>query len=159
MSEQNTGKDNLPRDSQLVRGEVGTPPPLVFQFSSLSNNPIAQAASHIDTCSALRASILSPPLPRLSRSLSIREFLPCWASPKWCLFMFQVVSVCVHLCVLYVCVYSNQSSQQHYERHTLKDIIYDINTMKDIITHTNVIYRSEKWNSERINDRSAVPAT
>lgn len=76
MSEQNTGKDNLPRDSQLVRGEVGTHP-LVFQFSSLSNNPIAQAASHIDTCSALRVTILSPPLLRLSRSLSIRESLPC----------------------------------------------------------------------------------
>lgn len=120
MSKQSTEKGSLPRGSQLTYDKLGTQP-LVFWFSSLSNNSIPQAGTHGDTCSALTATVLSPPLPRLSRSLSIRDlslakphqngayFVPC----SDC-----VMCVCVHLCVLYVCVYSNQSSQPHYERHT-----------------------------------------
>lgn len=72
MSEQSTEKGNLPRDSQLMYDKLGIQP-LVFWFSSLSSKSIPQAGSHVDTCSALVATILSPPLPRLSRSLSIRD--------------------------------------------------------------------------------------
>lgn len=55
--------------------------------------------------------------------------------------MLHVVIVCVCICVFYMCVFILTNPHSH--------------TMKDILSY--VIYRSEKWDSERINDKSAVP--
>lgn len=119
--------------------------PQSSDFSSLGNDSTTPGwLSPHPTCSALIVANHTSTSPGFAKPLWIKGICPLLSLTKKVL-IYVAGSDCACVCRFYMRVeffYSKQSSQQHYERHTI----------------SHVIYRWEKWGSGRFTDRSAVPA-